>query len=138
MEIFGIGPFELLIILLIALLFLGPGDMVKAGRTLGRFLRKIITSSEWQTIQKASRELKYLPNWLMREASLEDLSKDITEINQIGKDISRDIKSVDVDLSSWITPPESIHSKQAQPSVEDGSSDLPDFASKTDSSKESV
>ena len=73
----------------------------------------------------------------MREASLEDLSKDITEINQIGKDISKDIKSVDVDLSSWITPPELTHPKQAQPSVEDGSSDSPD-SGKTDSSKESV
>ena len=138
MEIFGIGPLEIFFILLIALIFLGPGDMVKAGRTLGRFLRKIITSSEWQTIQKASRELKYLPNRLMREASLEDLSKDITDINQIGKDLSRDIKSVDVDLSSWITPPELTHPKQAQPTVEDGSPDSPDSARKTDSSKESV
>ena len=106
MEILGIGPLELLFILLIALIILGPGDMVKAGRTLGRFLRKIIISPEWHTVQKASRELKYLPNRLMREASLEDLSKDLTEINKIGKDITREVKSVEVDLSSWTTPPE--------------------------------
>src|SRR5512139_4244212 len=106
MEILGIGPLELLFILLIALIFLGPGDMVKAGRTLGRFLRRIITSPEWQTVQKASRELKHLPNRLMREASLEDLSKDLNEINKIGKDLTKEVKSIDVDLSSWITPPE--------------------------------
>jgi Sec-independent protein translocase protein TatA len=106
MEILGIGPLELFFILLIALIILGPGDMVKAGRTLGRFLRKVVTSSEWRTIQKASRELRYLPNRLMREASIEDLSKDFSEINQIGGQISTEIKKVETDLSSWTTPPD--------------------------------
>jgi len=107
MEILGIGPLELFFILLIALIILGPGDMVKAGRTLGRFLHKIVTSSEWRTVQKASRELRYLPNRLMREASLEDLSKDLSDINKIGSQISSDVKKMEIDLSSWTTPPES-------------------------------
>jgi Sec-independent protein translocase protein TatA len=106
MEILGIGPLELFFILLLALIILGPGDMVKAGRTLGRFLRKIVTSSEWRTVQKASRELRYLPNRLMREASLEDLSKDLSDINKIGSQISSDVKKMEIDLSSWTTPPE--------------------------------
>ena len=106
MEILGIGPLELFFILLIALIVLGPGDMVKAGRTLGRFLRKVITSPEWKTIQKASRELRYLPNRLMREASLEDLSKDLSDINQIGNQIGTEVKKMEVDLSSWTTPPD--------------------------------
>lgn len=106
MEILGIGPLELLFILLIALIILGPGDMVKAGRTIGRFLRKVITSPEWQTVQKASRELRYLPNRLMREASMEDLQKDLSDINKIGGQISGEIKKVELDLSSWTTPPE--------------------------------
>jgi Sec-independent protein translocase protein TatA len=106
MEILGIGPFELVVILGIALIILGPGDMVKAGRTLGRFFRKVVTSPEWRTVQKASRELKYLPNRLMREASLEDLSKDLADINKIGGDLSKDVKKVGNDLSSWTTPPE--------------------------------
>jgi len=107
MEILGIGPLELLFILLIALIILGPGDMVKAGRTLGRFLHKIVTSSEWRTVQKASRELRYLPNRLMRDASLEDLQNDLADINKIGGQISSEVKKVELDLSSWTTPPES-------------------------------
>jgi Sec-independent protein translocase protein TatA len=138
MELLGIGPLELLFILLIALIVLGPGDMVKAGKTLGRFLRRIIISPEWQTVQKASRELKYLPNRLMREANLEDLSKDLTEINKIGKDITREVKSVEVDLSSWTTPPEITSSNHVQHSQEDGPSDLTDSAAKTDDPKDSV
>jgi hypothetical protein len=88
------------------LIVLGPGDMVKAGRTLGRFLRKVVTSPEWRTVQKASRELKYLPNRLMREANLEDLSKDLSDINKIGGQISSDVKKMEIDFTSWTTPPE--------------------------------
>ena len=44
MELFGIGPLELLFILIIALIVLGPKDMVKAGRTLGRFMRQLMMS----------------------------------------------------------------------------------------------
>jgi Sec-independent protein translocase protein TatA len=106
MEFLGIGPLELFFILIIALIILGPGDMVKAGRTIGRFLRKVVTSPEWRTVQKASREIKYLPNRLMREASLEDLSKDFQEFNKIGGQLNNDLRQVQSDLSSWTTPPE--------------------------------
>jgi Sec-independent protein translocase protein TatA len=106
MEILGIGPLELLFILLIALIILGPGDMVKAGKTIGRFLRRIITSPEWRTIQKASRELKYLPNRFMREAGMDDLSKELGDINKIGGEISNEVKKVENDLSSWTSPPD--------------------------------
>ena len=105
MEILGIGPLELFFILLIALIVLGPGDMVKAGRTLGRFLRKVATSPEWRTVQKASRELRYLPNRLMREANMEDLSKDLSDINKIGGQISSDVRKMEIDLTSWTPPP---------------------------------
>jgi Sec-independent protein translocase protein TatA len=122
MEILGIGPLELLFILLIALIILGPGDMVKAGRTLGRMLRKVVTSPEWRTVQKASRELRYLPNRLMREASLEDLSKDLTDINKIGGQISKEVKQLETDLSSWTTPPVLTGSVLSQPEAEESSS----------------
>ena len=105
MEILGIGPLEILFILLIALIVLGPGDMVKAGRTIGRFLRKVITSPEWRTVQKASQELKYLPNRLMRDANLEDLENELKDINKIGGQISSEVKKVEQDLTSWTTPP---------------------------------
>lgn len=137
MEILGIGPLELLFILLIALIILGPGDMVKAGRTLGRFLRKVITSSEWRTVQKASRELRYLPNRLMREASLEDLQKDLSDINKIGGQISSEVKKVELDLSSWTTPPDlttaqlDTHDPEETPIEPSGASQKPDTPENT-------
>lgn len=126
MEILGIGPLELLFILLIALIILGPGDMVKAGRTLGRFLRKIVTSPEWRTIQKASQELRYIPNRLIREANMEDLSKDLSDINKIGVDINSDVKQLNIDLASWTTPPPPSNVKTDQLNLDDSSSKTPD------------
>ena len=69
MELFGVGPLELLFILIIALIVLGPRDMVKAGNTLGRLLRKTILSPTWLKIQ---REVRSLPYQMMREAGLEE------------------------------------------------------------------
>ncbi len=85
MEFLGIGPLELFFIVLIALIVLGPKDMVKAGRTIGRFLRTLVTSPTWRTIQQTSRELRYLPNRLMREAGLEDLKQNLPEMKPSGR-----------------------------------------------------
>lgn len=84
MDIFGIGPTELVFIILIALILLGPKDMEKAGRAIGRFLRDMTRSEGWRAFRDTSRELRNLPNRLMREANLEDLQKDV---NKIGKEI---------------------------------------------------
>jgi uncharacterized protein YjiS (DUF1127 family) len=72
MEILGIGPLELFFILIIALIVLGPKDMVKAGRTIGRFLRSLVTSPTWRAVSRTSTELRNLPNKLIRDAGLEE------------------------------------------------------------------
>ena len=71
MEIFGIGAPELLFIVIIALIVLGPKDMQKAGRTIGRWLNELVHSDGWRVFQKTSRELRTLPNTLMRDANME-------------------------------------------------------------------
>lgn len=64
MNIFGVGPLELVVVLVFALLVLGPEGMVKAGRVLGRTLHKIYRSEFWQAMrgsgdlwQKLSRDM---------------------------------------------------------------------------------
>jgi Sec-independent protein translocase protein TatA len=105
MEILGIGPLELLFIFLIALIVLGPTDMVKAGRTLGRLMRRIVMSPGWQTFQRASRDLRYLPNKLMRDAGLEDLEKDLETFKNISRETNKDLEAWKKDITSWTTPP---------------------------------
>lgn len=99
MEFLGIGPLELFFIILIALIVLGPKDMVKAGRTIGRFLRTLVTSPTWRQIQQTSRDLRYLPNRLMREAGLEDLKENLPEVKNIRKEMGLD--QVETDMRQW-------------------------------------
>ncbi len=80
MEILGIGMPELIFVIIIALIILGPKDMQKAGKTIGKFLRNVITSDGWKIFQQTSRDLRTLPNRLMREAN-EDLEKITRDIN---------------------------------------------------------
>jgi sec-independent protein translocase protein TatB len=78
MEIFGIGPQELFFIVLIAIIVLGPKDMQKAGKTVGRWLNRAMRSDGWRAFQRASKEIRNLPTNLMREANLDELK----EMNQ--------------------------------------------------------
>lgn len=71
MEILGIGPSELVFVIIIALIVLGPRDMQKAGRTIGQWLNKLIKSDGWKVFQQTSRELRNLPTNLMREANID-------------------------------------------------------------------
>jgi hypothetical protein len=110
MEILGIGPLELFFILIIALIVLGPNDMVKAGRTLGRLMRSIVTSPTWRMIQQTSREFRYLPNRLMREAGMEELKESLPKTSDLSRDmglddLNKDMKSMQKDFSDWTTTP---------------------------------
>ncbi len=83
MEILGVGMSELIFIVIIALIVLGPKDMQKAGKTIGKWLRSIVTSDGWKIFQQTSRELRTLPNKLIREAN--------EELHEIGNQVGRDI-----------------------------------------------
>lgn len=114
MDILGIGPLEFVAILVIALIVLGPKDMVKAGRTIGRTLRMIVSSDTWRVVQQASQEIRNLPNRMMREAGMEDLQKQLPNQSAISKQLGLDElsqelnKDLSADLSPWTTPPPTI------------------------------
>ena len=85
MEFLGIGPSELFFIILIAIIILGPKDMQKAGKTVGRWLNQFIRSDGYKALQRASREIRNLPTTLMREANID-------EIQSLGRDIQKDLR----------------------------------------------
>jgi len=104
MDFLGIGPLELFFIVIISLLVFGPSDMVKAGRTIGRYLRKLVKSPLWQEVTR----LRHLPNKLIREAGLDE---DLDEINKglrslekptsILDDVEKDLKEAAGEFSDW-------------------------------------
>lgn len=110
MDIFGIGPLEILFILLIVLILLGPNDLVKAGRTIGRMLRSVVMSDTWRSMQQSIQEVRKLPYQLMREAGMEE---DIEALNEISKtargswkieDGPAKHKPTSAELTAWTRP----------------------------------
>ncbi len=92
MDILGVGIPELFFVLLIALILLGPKDMLNASKTLGRMLRNFIQSPTWQAMRSTGRELQQLPTKLMREANLEDLEKEVRGIRNEVAGTARQIR----------------------------------------------
>jgi Sec-independent protein translocase protein TatA len=107
MDFLGVGPLELIFILIIALIVLGPSDMVKAGRTIGKFLRQVVTSPTWRAVTRTSDELKTLPNKLIRDAGLEEDLKDIQDATKsaLQDDLNPELSKWQEDIDSWTTPP---------------------------------
>lgn len=129
MDFFGIGPLELFFVVLIALIVLGPRDMVKAGRTLGRILRTVVQSDTWRTVLGFSRYIRNLPTQLMRDANLEDDVKTLQaetqqirrelDMNAVKKDIQRAQQELAKEssdaLADWTTPPEEEQAPSIRP-----------------------
>ncbi len=113
MEILGVGPSELFFIIIIALIVLGPKDMQKTGRTVGKWLRQLVTSDGWKLFQQTSREIQTLPNRLMREAALDEL-----------KEVQKDLKQP-LEINQRPSEPASTGTPQA-------SAEKPEAAAKLD------
>ena len=91
MDFLGVGPMELFFVLILALIILGPKDMQKVGRSIGRWMNNLVKSDTWKMVRQTSNKIKYLPNELMREAGLEDIKKTGKELNKdIGDEISQE------------------------------------------------
>jgi len=95
-DFLGIGPMELVFIVIIALIVLGPKDMAKTSRSLGKFMRDVVKSDTWKAIKTTTKELEHLPNRMMREAGLEE---DAKELNNITRSITAE------ELTRTIKPP---------------------------------
>ena len=101
MEILGIGPLELLFIIVLALIFIGPRDMGKYARTVGRSLNQLYRSQAWQDLTRASRGIRGLPNRLAREAALEELDQVHRELRE---EVSSEIGEVRTAIEEPLIP----------------------------------
>ncbi|MHB8134501.1 MAG: hypothetical protein ACYDH1_09800 [Anaerolineaceae bacterium] len=110
MNILGIGPLELVLILIIAILVLGPQQMVVTARKAGALVRKVVKSPIWGTIMDTSREIRDIPTKLVREAGLDE---DIKDIQSTAQSI-RDLKNISV-TTNPITINSDINKKSTEP-----------------------
>ena len=78
MEIFGIGPLELLFIILIALIVLGPKEMMSTAKKSATWLKKLRQSDIWNS----TKEVMDIPNQVLHESGLD---KEIRELQNVSK-----------------------------------------------------
>lgn len=112
MDFLGIGPLEVIVILLILLLVMGPNDLVKMGKSFGRILRNLRQSDTWKAVQQATRELRSLPDNLARQANIDEL-KSLQKDLQGDLDSSRTkVEDLDKEFVAWTRPGESSSSAE--------------------------
>jgi sec-independent protein translocase protein TatB len=84
MEVFGIGPFELLLVILIAFVVLGPEKIPGAARTVGRTIRQIRQAVQTMLTTESGEKIS-IPREL---AELQrDLSSLRTDLNRMAQQI---------------------------------------------------
>jgi len=103
MEFLGIGPLELVLIIILALIVFSPKDIAGGGKAVGRWINRMYRSDTYRTMKQVSQELQDLPNRLAREAHLEEL-----------KDLEKEVKSAEDILRSenLLNPPVPVKENQ--------------------------
>lgn len=90
MKLLNVGVLELVFIILLAFIVLGPQRAVKAAGDIGRWLRNLFKSPLWQDIVNTSQDLRDIPRKIMDDAemqrTLEDIDHAIYEKKTTGDD----------------------------------------------------
>ena len=86
MEILNIGIPELLLILLIMLVVLGPVRMESTARSLAATVRRLTHSDLWRQFRTARRQIEDLPSNLMRESGVSEFQQQVNQINRTVND----------------------------------------------------
>lgn len=113
MQFLGISPTELIFIVIILFVVLGPQDLVKVGSTLGRSIRKLRESGAWKTMTDATRQLRELPQTLARQAGVDELELLGREIGAELKEQREKIEELDRQFVAWTRTPEKGSGEQA-------------------------
>ncbi len=125
MKFFNLGLAEIVLIVILALIILGPGNMVKTAREVGAFFRRITKSPYWQEVWATRRELNEIPKILAKEANLDETLKDLnretkemhssvtSSMVDFIKEVEEPLKKVDEDLKN--EPPITIEVPKPSP-----------------------
>jgi sec-independent protein translocase protein TatB len=119
--IFNIGPLEFILIMLVAIIVLGPERMVTGARTFGRWIYKLVRSPTWRAIFSMSQEIRDLPNKIMRESGLEETMK---EVQSVGTDLNNEINQTVNDVKEEVSQAAIAVTAEVNQAVKDVNSEL--------------
>lgn len=93
MEFLNIGPIELLIIVLVMFVLLGPKEMLNTSRRAGKLVRDVTRSSYWKQIWGITQDIRELPQKMMDDADLTETMADIKQnVNDVRTGLSAQLK----------------------------------------------
>jgi Sec-independent protein translocase protein TatA len=111
MKLFNVGPLELILIVVLALIIFGPKRLVEVLRDFGKWLRSLSKSPLWRDVVRTSEDLRNLPNELLRETGLD---QDLKEMTRAAQESIR-IQELDDERSKQTPPGETP--TDAEPSI---------------------
>jgi Sec-independent protein translocase protein TatA len=95
MEILNIGPLELIIILALMFILLGPKEMVLTAHRIGAWVRNFLRSPMWREIWGISQDIRELPKKIVSESGLEETMEELKQTTQEATDeINKEHKEV--------------------------------------------
>ena len=77
MKLFNVGALELLFILLLAFIVLGPEKAIKTAGDVARWIKDLTKSEFWRDLVSTSKEIQNLPKTLLEDEELHRAFDDI-------------------------------------------------------------
>lgn len=82
MNFLNIGVPEILLLLVLALLVLGPEKLKQTLTELARKLNRLVRSDQWRTVSGVYRDIRQYPAKILKDAQLEEVQKQLDELNR--------------------------------------------------------
>ncbi len=101
MKLFNVGALELVFILLIAFIVLGPEKAIKTAGDVARWIRGLTRSKFWQDLFSTSKEIQDIPKKLMEDADIKNTIADLDRsTGEIMKTFRETGMGIDKELNS--------------------------------------
>ncbi len=86
MEFLNLGWSEILLILLVAFVILGPDKLTKTGHDIGAWLRKLNRSETFRDVVQTTDQIRNFPRKIMDEARLDPIFPDRAMYQEVIKE----------------------------------------------------
>jgi Sec-independent protein translocase protein TatA len=83
MNILGIGIPELIIIFIVAMIFLGPGNMVKTASQVSAAIKKLLNSEMWRSMVNSTKEIRTIQGQIIKETGLPETIQSLKQSTRI-------------------------------------------------------
>ena len=97
MKILNVSPLELIFLLVIVIIFLGPNQIVTLANRLGKLIRTVTHSEFWINVTRTADDLRRLPKEIAQESGLQE---SLDEINQTTQSVKQDLNTTQKELHS--------------------------------------